>query len=323
MLERAKGIEPSYAAWEAAVLPLNYARAGRTIASRQALASDRHATLPMLRYTSADSFIGATAVLKSLIADPRVERAILILIVINAVILGLETYPSVVAAFGGILFWLDHAILAVFVFEILARMAVQRTAFFRDAWNIFDFLVVAIALIPATGPLQVLRALRILRVLRLITAVPSLKRVVGGLIGALPGMGSVSALLLLIFYVFAVMATKLFGEDFPNYFGTLAASIFSLFQIMTLEAWADSIVRPVMEKYPYAWLFFIPYIVVTSFAVLNLFIGIVVSAMQSEHEAEQAETRKAENAAQAALLDEMRALRSEVASLRRELNVRK
>lgn len=261
--------------------------------------------------------------LKSLIADPRTERAIMILIVINAIILGLETYPSITASYGTFLLWLDQIILAIFVIEILARMIVQRTAFFRDAWNIFDFLVVAIALIPATGPLQVLRALRILRVLRLITAVPSLKRVVGGLIGALPGMGSVVALLLLIFYVFAVMATKLFGEDFPNYFGNLTSSIFTLFQIMTLEAWADGIVRPVMEKYPYAWLFFIPYIVVTSFAVLNLFIGIVVSAMQSEHEAEQAESRKIEQAEQATLLSELRALRTEVSSLRGELNARK
>jgi voltage-gated sodium channel len=258
--------------------------------------------------------------LRSIIADPRVERTIMILIVINAVILGLETYPAVTASYGDVLHWLDQIILALFVAEILARMFVQRTAFFRDAWNVFDFLVIAIALIPATGPLQVLRALRILRVLRLITAVPSLKRVVGGLIGALPGMGSVVALLLLIFYVFAVMATKLFGEDFPNFFGTLTASIFTLFQIMTLEAWADSIVRPVMEKYPYAWTFFIPYIVVTSFAVLNLFIGIVVSAMQSEHEAEEAEKRKVEQAEQATLLEELRALRSEVAALREKLS---
>ncbi len=261
--------------------------------------------------------------LKALIADPRTERAIMILIVINAIILGLETYPAIVASAGDFLFWLDHAILAIFVIEILARMLVQRAAFFRDAWNVFDFLVIAIALVPATGPLQVLRALRILRVLRLITAVPSLKRVVGGLIGALPGMGSVVALLLLIFYVFAVMATKLFGEDFPVYFGSLAASVFSLFQIMTLEGWAAEIVRPVMEKHPYAWSFFIPYIVVTSFAVLNLFIGIVVSAMQSEHEAEAAEKRKIEDAAQAALLDELRGLRSEVTALRGELSARK
>jgi len=262
-------------------------------------------------------------VLNAIITDPRTERAIMILIVINAIILGLETYPVVTAAAGPVLFWLDQIILAIFVIEITARMLAQRTRFFRDPWNVFDFFVIAIALIPATGPLQVLRALRILRVLRLITAVPSLKRVVGGLIGALPGMGSVVALLLLIFYVFAVMATKLFGEDFPNYFGNLTSSIFTLFQIMTLEAWADGIVRPVMEKHPYAWTFFIPYIVVTSFAVLNLFIGIVVSAMQTEAEAEAAAMKKLEKAEEVPLLDELRALRAEVASLRGELRSQK
>lgn len=261
--------------------------------------------------------------LNAIIADPRTERAIMILIVINAIILGLETYPAVTAAIGPVLFWLDQMILAIFVIEVAARMLAQRTRFFRDPWNVFDFVVIAIALIPATGPLQVLRALRILRVLRLITAVPSLKRVVGGLIGALPGMGSVVALLLLIFYVFAVMATKLFGEDFPNYFGNLTSSIFTLFQIMTLEAWADGIVRPVMEKHPYAWTFFIPYIVVTSFAVLNLFIGIVVSAMQTEAEAEAAAMKKLEKEEEAPLLDELRALRAEVASLRSELKSKK
>lgn len=261
--------------------------------------------------------------LNAIITDPRTERAIMILIVINAIILGLETYPVVTAAAGPVLFWLDQIILAIFVIEIAARMLAQRTRFFRDPWNVFDFFVIAIALIPATGPLQVLRALRILRVLRLITAVPSLKRVVGGLIGALPGMGSVVALLLLIFYVFAVMATKLFGEDFPNYFGNLTSSIFTLFQIMTLEAWADGIVRPVMEKHPYAWTFFIPYIVVTSFAVLNLFIGIVVSAMQTEAEAEAAAMKKLEKAEEVPLLDELRALRAEVASLRGELRSQK
>jgi voltage-gated sodium channel len=261
-------------------------------------------------------------VLKAIVTDPRTERAIMVLIVVNAIILGLETSAAVTAQYGRLLEWLDHVILAIFVLEILARLLVQRQAFFRDAWNIFDFLVVAIALIPATGPLQVLRALRILRVLRLITAVPSLKRVVGGLIAALPGMGSVVALLMLVYYVASVMATKLFGADFPEWFGHIGASAYSLFQIMTLESWSMGIVRPVMEKYPYAWLFFIPYIVVTTFAVLNLFIGIVVSAMQSEHEAEAEAEKKQEKAEEVPLVEELRALRAEVASLRTELKAR-
>ncbi len=115
-----------------------------------------------------------------------------------------------------------------------------------------------------------LRALRILRVLRAISIVPSLRRVVEGLINALPGMGSVFALMSLIFYIAAVMATKLFGAAFDEWFGTIGRSAYSLFQIMTLESWSMGIVRPVMEVYPWAWAFFVPFILVTTFAVVNL-----------------------------------------------------
>jgi voltage-gated sodium channel len=184
-------------------------------------------------------------------------------------------------------------VLTVFVIELAARIAAQGRAFFRDGWNLFDFFVIGISLAPAGEAFTVLRALRILRVLRLITVVPSLRRVVGGLIAALPGMGSVVALLSLLYYVFSVMATKLFGGEFAEWFGTIGASAYSLFQIMTLESWSMGIVRPVMEKFPYAWIFFVPYIIITTFAVLNLFIGIVVSAMQAEHERETEGERNA------------------------------
>jgi voltage-gated sodium channel len=261
--------------------------------------------------------------LRPIVLDPRTERFILILIVINAVILGLETSPSAIAAYGTLLTALDRAILAVFVVEIAARIIVHRTNFFRDPWSIFDFIVVGIALVPATETFSVLRALRVLRVLRLITTVPSLRRVVGGLIAALPGMGSVVALLALVFYVFSVMATKLFGAQFPEWFGSLGASAYSLFQIMTLESWSMGIVRPVMEVFPYAWVFFVPFIVVTTFAVLNLFIGIVVNAMQTEHEKSLVEERAAERDIMhdetAPLVSEIKALRHEIAELRQRI----
>jgi len=144
--------------------------------------------------------------------------------------------------------------------------------------------------------------------------------VVGGLITALPGMGSIVVLLSLLYYVFAVMATKLFGQSFPDWFGSIGASAYSLFQIMTLESWSMGIVRPVMEQYPYAWAFFVPYIIVTTFAVLNLFIGVVVNAMQTEHEKVLAEERKAELEAvhqeTEPLVAEIKELRAEIASLR-------
>lgn len=254
--------------------------------------------------------------LKSLIESRRFEAFITALIFINAVTLGLETSPTAVAAFGGALAVADSAILAIFVFELLARFVVYRFDFFRDPWRIFDLLVVGVALIPATGSLSVLRALRILRVLRLISIVPSLRRVVTGFITALPGMGSIILLLALVFYVFAVMATKLYGAAFPDLFGDLGASLYTLFQVMTLEGWSDGVVRPVMEVYPTAWLFFIPFIVATSFTVLNLFIGVIVSAMEEEHEAEESAEREALQEDQDAILREIRALRQEVRELK-------
>lgn len=256
--------------------------------------------------------------LKQFIESRRFETFITALIIINAITLGLETSAGVTARFGNLLALLDMVVLSVFVGELVARFAVYRTAFFRDPWRIFDFFVVAIALMPATGNLSVLRALRILRVLRLVSVVPSLRRVVGGLIAALPGMGSIVLLLGLVFYVFSVMATKLFAATFPEWFGTLGESAYSLFQIMTLESWSMGIVRPVMEVHPYSWLFFIPFIVLTSFAVLNLFIGIIVSAMQEETETTASEERTAMQHDQEMILIEIRALREEVRALRKE-----
>ena len=256
--------------------------------------------------------------LKSLIESRRFEWFITIIIGINAITLGLETVPSVMAAVGPLLYTLDRVILAVFVVELVSKFIVYRLDFFRDPWRIFDLIVVGIALLPTTGSLSVLRALRILRVLRLVSIVPSLRRVVGGLIAALPGMGSIVLLLGLVFYVFSVMATKLYGASFPEWFGSIPSSAYSLFQIMTLESWSMGIVRPVMDVYPMAWAFFVPFIIATSFTVLNLFIGIIVSAMQAEHEAEASADREALQSEQEMILNEIKALRADVAELKKE-----
>lgn len=268
--------------------------------------------------------------LRQIVTSPRTERFILVLIILNAITLGLETSSWVMDRMGPVLLVLDRIVLAVFVVEVVARIAVHRLAFFRDPWSLFDFTVVAIALVPAAGPFSVLRALRILRVLRMITIVPSLKRVVGALISALPGMGSIVLLMGLIFYVASVMATKLFGADFPQWFGSIPASAYSLFQIMTLESWSMGIVRPVMEVQPYAWIFFVPFILSTTFTMLNLFIGIVVNAMQAEHEEEaRAERHKLEEDLRQASeerqqvhaeeMADMAALRAEISHLRQAM----
>ncbi len=258
--------------------------------------------------------------LQALLESRRFQRTITILIAINAVTLGLETSKTAMALAGDVLVTLDRLILSVFVIELLAKIAVYRTRFHRDPWNVFDFVVVGIALMPATGNLSVLRAMRILRVLRLVSAVPSMRRVVSALLHAIPGMGSIVALLTLVFYVFSVMATKLFAASFPDWFGTVGESAYTLFQVMTLESWSMGIVRPVMEVYPMAWAFFLPFILITSFTVLNLFIGIIVDAMQSQHTADQDADRSATDAAaeegRATILAEIRALRAEVAALK-------
>ena len=248
--------------------------------------------------------------LKALLEHPRFETVILVLIMVNAVTLGLETDAGIMAVYGKPLIIIDRVILGVFVVELVMRLAVHRWNFWRDPWRIFDFLIVGIALMPATGNLSVLRVLRILRVLRLISFVPSLRRVVGGLVAALPGMGSITMLLSLVFYVFAVMATGFYGEVFPEWFGSIGASAYSLFQIMTLESWSMGIVRPVMNEFPHAWLFFIFFILCTTFTVLNLFIGIIVSAMQREHETETMEERDALHREQQEILAQLREIRS-------------
>ena len=258
--------------------------------------------------------------LEQLIERPLVQRSILLLIVINAAILGMQTSPSLVASWGELLRVVDVLILGVFVVEIAARIYVHRAAFFRDPWSLFDFTVVAIALAPASGPFSVLRALRVLRVMRMVTMVPSMRRVVGALLSAIPGLGSIAMVLALVFYVSAVIATGLFGAEFPEWFGNLGRSIYTLFQVMTLESWSMGIVRPLMDVFPYAWVFFIPFILIATFTMLNLFIAIIVNAMQTvtdaDHEATQATIEAAREHIEADLHEEVRALRGEIAELK-------
>lgn len=236
------------------------------------------------------------------------SRFIIALIILNAVILGLETSPTVMARFGDVLIALNSAILGAFIIEIALKLVAFGPRFFKSGWNVFDFLVVGIALVPTAGPLEILRALRVLRVLRLLSQVPKLRVIIESLLRALPGMGWTALLLVLVFYVFAVMATMMFGERFPEYWGNLGMSLFSLFQIMTLESWSSGIARPMMEAYPWAWAFFVPFILVSSFMVLNLFIAIIVTATQSIHQDEEDMERRE-------LLAELRSINQRLAQL--------
>ena len=219
-----------------------------------------------------------------ILSRPKVRYFILGVIMFNAVLLGMETSTMITSRIGGLIKILDTLCLIVFIIEIAAKLFAHRLKFFRDGWNVFDFIVVGIALMPAAEAFSVLRALRVLRVLRVLSAAPSLRKVVEGFLRALPGMGSVFLLVSIIFYIASVMATKLFAADFPEWFGSLGLSAYSLFQIMTLESWSMGIVRPVMEVHPHAWAFFVPFILVTTFAVVNLVVGLIVNSMQDAHE---------------------------------------
>ncbi|WP_240499440.1 ion transporter [Oceanococcus atlanticus] len=219
--------------------------------------------------------------LRAFLDNSRVQAAIVVLILINAVTLGLETSTVVMGRVGLWVHGLDMLILAVFTLEVTAKLYARGWGFWRDAWNVFDFLVVAVALVPSSGPFSVLRVLRLLRLVRM---VPTLRNIVESLLHAVPGIVSIFGLLVLVFYVFAIIATSLFGQTFPEWFGSLGASLYTLFQVMTLESWSMGIARPVIEVHAWAWAFFVPFILVSSFTVLNLFIAVIVDAMQRIHE---------------------------------------
>ncbi len=214
------------------------------------------------------------------VESPRIQQFVILVIVINAAILGMETSPAILREWG---FWLhlaDKVCLLVFVAELGAKLTAYRSLFWRSGWNWFDFAVVGIALVPGAGVWAVLRSLRVLRVLRLLTSIPSLRRVVAAFIHSIPGLSGVMAVMAIFFYTAGVLATNLFGSTYPDWFGTLGGSLYTLFQVMTLESWSMGIVRPVMESHPWAWMFFVPFIIIATFTILNLFIGIIVSTMQ-------------------------------------------
>lgn len=253
-------------------------------------------------------FTGLRAGLAKFIENRNFSRFITFVILANAVTLGLETSSSMVARFGDFLTVIDSIALVIFLIEIFLKLSLYGPSFFRAGWNIFDFVIVSIALIPAIGPFSVLRTLRVLRVLRLVSVVPQMRRVIAALFHAIPGMASIMAVLLIIFYVASVLVTRLFGHEFEILFGSIGASMYTLFQIMTLEGWSEEVVRPVMGVYPWSWLFFIPFIIITSFAVLNLFIGIIVDAMNYVHDKPKIDVDK-----------EVREIRKEIKAMRKLL----
>jgi voltage-gated sodium channel len=226
------------------------------------------------------------------------RNAILVIIVINAICLGLDTDKAIHGLYGQLLFQIDMVITAIFVWEVSMKLYVDRMSFFKDGWNVFDFLIVFTSILVIGSEVtvlrifRILRVVRVLRVFRLFGVVKELRRVVDALFKAIPGMSAIIAVLGLLFYVSAVITTDIFGAEEPALFGSIGASIFTLFQIMTGDGWSD-VVRLLGDHHPWAWAFFVPFIILTSFAVLNLFIAVIVDALQTE-QAQALEDAKAE-----------------------------
>lgn len=247
--------------------------------------------------------------LKSTVEKPLFLQVITGVIILNAIILGMKSYPSMMLKYGYILDVLDDVMIAIFVCELMVYLVVYGAhKCFTDPWYLFDFAVISIALIPMVayilshflhvseipdlGHFSALRAMRVLRVLRLVTVFPNLRKVVQGLIAAIPGIGSIAMLMAVALYVFALISTNMYRDAMPEYFGSIQSSLFSLFQIMTAESWASAIARPLMEFHPYSWIFFVAFMLVTSFIVLNLFIAVIVDVMQKDVDYQESEEDK-------------------------------
>jgi voltage-gated sodium channel len=225
------------------------------------------------------------------IESPWFRHAVTALIIINAIVLGVLTYDdSLPSGFIGWMHVIDQSITYVFAAEIFLKLCLYRHKFFGSGWNWFDFLVVGVSLIPGGTAFSVLRAMRVLRVLRLLHVVPMMRRITEALLKALPGMGAILAVLALVTYVGAVMATNMFGdtdnEEVLLLFGDLPKSAYSLFQVMTMDGWRFEVVQKVIDDgHPFAWVFFLIFIFIASFAILNLFIALVVEALSREQQA--------------------------------------
>jgi len=253
--------------------------------------------------------------IKQFIESKSVQNFIIGLIVLNSITIGFETSDKVMSSIGDTLLLIDKIILAIFVLEITLKLYAYGFSFFKSGWNIFDFSIVAIALLPASGTLAVLRSLRIFRSLRLLKNLPKLRFIVEALLHSLPSLGWIFVLLALVFYVFAVIGTKLFGAAYPEWFGNLGASMFTLFQIMTLEGWVE-ISREIMKDIPLANIYFIIFILLASYTTLNIFIAIVVNTMS---EVQQKTSKEGIEKIEDIIQDEKEELRKDILSLKEQI----
>lgn len=245
------------------------------------------------------------------------NRFIVSVIVLNSVLIGAETSPFIMDSVGSYIDFIDLAILVLFTLEIILKIFVYRSDFFKSSWNLFDFFIVAISLVPAAGSFSVFRSLRIIRTLRLLKSIPKLKLIIESLLKSIPSIGWITVLLSIVFYTFAVIGVNIFGEGYPKYFGDLGSSFFTLFQIMTLESWSSAIARPIMDGVPFAGLYFITFILIATYTTLNIFIAIVVNTM---NEVSLKDLKEEEEHIKDFVKEENNKLKSQLSLLEKKIN---
>lgn len=260
---------------------------------------------------------GVRQKLGNLVDHPIVQRFIVFVLFLNAITLGLDTSPEFMEQYGEIITRINQIIPIIFVIEVGSRLIARGSNFFKESWNVFDVIIISISFLPSGSAFSALRALRILRVLHVISLVPRMRHVVGAMIKSLPQIGSIVALLIIISYISAVIVTHLYGQPYPELFGSIGSSMLTLFQLMTLEGWAAEVVRPVMETHPYSVFLFIPYMLMTAFAILNLFTAVLVDSMQVLQNSYTQDKSDQETAH--VLHEELQALRTEMSGITREL----
>lgn len=249
---------------------------------------------------------------RKVVEHPWFQPVIIIIILLNAVFVGLETYGSIYERYEEWFLLFDVIILSIFTVEIMLKLIAEEKTwhFFKDGWNVFDFLIVAFSFIFLGSPfITVLRVLRVLRVFRTVSVIPSLRKLVNALLMTLPSLGTIMLLLFIVFYIFSVIGTMLFQEVSPELFGNLQLTALTLFQMITLESWATGVMRPVMEVTPWAWIYFVAFILVGAFVVLNLFVGVIVNNFEKIDEMEKDEEDN----------DEFGDLKTEVSELKQEI----
>lgn len=251
--------------------------------------------------------------LRKLIENKWFQLGILGVICLNALVFGVQTSVWARNTCGKFLNGIDSLCLVIFTIELALKIVVYNRRFCMDPWNILDFIVVAVSFVPDCGMFSSVRLFRILRIFKLISGIRHMRIILAAIVKSVKGILWTGSLLVLIYYVYGILGTHLFGATFQDWFGNLGKSVYSLFQIMTLESWSMGIARPVIAVYPYAWVYFVSYILMSSFLVMNVVVGIVLNSITECCQAEVSEPKKS------SLKEELEKLKKQISVVEAEL----